>query len=71
MVRPGCTSSPGNADDLCRKVEWALDNPDAMTRMGRCAREEFLGKYTGDRNRDMLVTIYDSVMARGTAMGSE
>ena len=67
----GLHFEPGNADDLRRKVEWALDNPESMTRMGRRAREEFLGKYTGDRNRDMLVTIYASLMARGTAMGSE
>jgi glycosyltransferase involved in cell wall biosynthesis len=61
--RTGLHFDPGNADDLARKVTWALDNPNEITRMRRNARSEYKSKYCADRNYSMLVDIYRRAVA--------
>lgn len=56
--RTGLTFSPGDADDLCAKVEWAYTHPKELAQMGRRAREEFEAKYTPARNYELLLNIY-------------
>lgn len=57
--------SPGNPDELASKLEWALDNPDDMARMGRSARAEFEAKYTAEFNHKRLLEIYEAARGGG------
>jgi glycosyltransferase involved in cell wall biosynthesis len=56
--RTGLFFTPGDPDDLSGKVEWAFAHPQEMAQMGRRARQEFETKYTADRNREALLSIY-------------
>jgi glycosyltransferase involved in cell wall biosynthesis len=69
--RTGLHFDPGNADDLARKVTWALDNPNEITRMRRNARSEYKSKYCADRNYSMLVDIYRRAVASAAGEGVE
>jgi glycosyltransferase involved in cell wall biosynthesis len=60
--RTGLHFSPGDADDLTAKVEWAWTHPREMEAMGRAARAEYEAKYTAERNYQMLMGIYRRVM---------
>jgi glycosyltransferase involved in cell wall biosynthesis len=64
--RTGLHFSPGDADDLAAKVEWAWTHPNEMQAMGRAARAEYEAKYTAEQNYRMLMEIYQKVLgARG------
>jgi len=60
----GIHFTPGNADDLASKVQWACSHPDFMARMGTAGRQEFLAKYTANHNYPMLMGIYERALAR-------
>jgi len=62
--RTGLHFTPGDADDLAAKVEWAWTHPEEMQAMGRAARAEYEAKYTAERNYDMLMGIYQRVLQR-------
>ena len=67
--RTGLHFTPGNADDLAAKVDWAWTHPKEMEAMGRAARAEYETKYTAERNYLMLMEIYQKVLgARGQAL---
>ena len=55
--RTGLHFTPGDAEDLAAKVEWAWNHPEEMAAMGRAARAEYEAKYTGARNYEMLLEI--------------
>lgn len=61
--RTGLHFTPGDAEDLAQKVEWAWSHPEEMEAMGRAARAEFEVKYSADRNYQMLLDIYRRVIA--------
>ena len=61
--RTGLHFTPGDADDLAAKVEWAASHPDETTRMGHAARAEFEAKYTAKRNLSMLLSVYAGALA--------
>jgi glycosyltransferase involved in cell wall biosynthesis len=44
----GLLFEPGNVEDLCRKLERLLDDPQLRDRMGRAGRERFEEHYTWD-----------------------
>jgi len=52
----------GNPKDLAEKVQWMVDNPDKAREMGRNARNEYLQKYTPERNYEMLMDIYQQAI---------
>ena len=54
----------GDAVDLTRKVEWALDHPDAMAAMGRAGRATFEEHYSAEAAREPLLDVYRRAMAR-------
>jgi glycosyltransferase involved in cell wall biosynthesis len=54
----GLHFQPGDAADLARKAAWAWDRPEMTRQMGRAAREEFLNKYTSERNYPLLMAVY-------------
>jgi glycosyltransferase involved in cell wall biosynthesis len=65
MVADGGTGlhfTPGDADDLAAKVEWAWAHPEEMAAMGRAARAEYEAKYTAERSYPMLMEIYQRVL---------
>ena len=62
--RTGLLYRCGDAADLATQVEWALENPDAMIRMGAEARWEFENQYSAERNYQQLRTIYDLALTR-------
>jgi glycosyltransferase involved in cell wall biosynthesis len=60
--RTGLHFTPGDADDLAKKVEWAWAHPKEIRDMGRNARTEHETKYTAERNYKMLLSIYQQVI---------
>jgi glycosyltransferase involved in cell wall biosynthesis len=52
----------GNADDLAEKVQWMIDNPAEVKKMGGNARKEYLAKYTPEKNYEMLMDIYQQAI---------
>ena len=61
--RTGLHFTPGNAEDLAAKVEWAWAHPEEMAAMGRAARAEYEAKYTAEHNYRMLMEIYRKAIA--------
>jgi glycosyltransferase involved in cell wall biosynthesis len=62
--RTGLHFTPGDPDDLARKVEWAWTHPDEMGAMGLAARGEYESKYTAEKNYPLLIEIYKQAMQR-------
>lgn len=60
--RSGLLFTPGDADDLASKVEWAWSHPNELAAMRREARAEYEAKYTAERNYQMLMDIYRQVI---------
>ncbi|KGM54329.1 hypothetical protein N800_04490 [Lysobacter daejeonensis GH1-9] len=58
----GLLFDPGSADDLARKMRWAMEHPEAMARMGRAARARYEAEYTQEINYSQLVAIYRDAM---------
>ena len=60
----GLHFDPGSVEDLVRKIEWAWAHEEEVAAMGRVARETFEGRYTAERNYEMLMKIYDQAKER-------
>jgi glycosyltransferase involved in cell wall biosynthesis len=61
IVEDGITGlhfEAGNAQDLADKAQWLADNPERTRVMGQNARNEYLSKYTPEKNYEMLMDIY-------------
>jgi glycosyltransferase involved in cell wall biosynthesis len=59
----GMHFSPGDAQDLARKVEWAWDHPAELAEMGRSARRKYETDYTAEKNYSRLMQIYEQTVA--------
>jgi len=55
----GLHFTPGDPEDLARKVEWAWTHPDETQAMGENARKEYESKYTAEKNYPRLMEIYE------------
>jgi exopolysaccharide biosynthesis WecB/TagA/CpsF family protein len=67
IVADGITGlhfAPGDAQELCQKVEWAWSHPDRTDEMGRRARQEYESKYTAEKNYSRLMEIYDRTLSK-------
>lgn len=65
LVADGVTGllfTPGDADDLAKKIAWANAHPARMLEMGRAAYDEYLNKYTPERNYEILMEIYRNAL---------
>ena len=62
--RTGLLFRSGDHLDLADKVLWAHAHPEETDSMSRVCRQEFLAKYTAERNFDRLMEIYKAVMER-------
>ena len=60
----GLLFKPGDPVDLASKVEWLWNHPDESTRMGLNARKEYEEKYTAERNCQLLIDIYSTVLSK-------
>lgn len=60
--KTGLLFTPGDAEDLAAKVEWAWNHPAEMAEMGKAARREYEEKYTAERNYQMLMEIYQKAI---------
>jgi glycosyltransferase involved in cell wall biosynthesis len=48
----------GNSNDMAEKAKWMFDNIEDVRTMGRNAREEYLAKYSPEKNYEILMEIY-------------
>ncbi len=54
----GIHFTPGDPEDLARKVNWAWNHPSETRIMGQAARKEYETKYTVGKNYPVLMDIY-------------
>lgn len=62
--RTGLHFAAGDARDLAEQVTWLRNHPSAARVMREQARLEYETHYTGDRNYEMLMNIYDAAILR-------
>jgi glycosyltransferase involved in cell wall biosynthesis len=62
--RTGMLFRAGESMDLAERIAWARCHARETDAMARACREEFLAKYTADKNFDQLMAIYNKVMDR-------
>jgi len=60
--KTGLLFEPGSPEDLALKIECMIENEDARIEMGKNARAEFEAKYTAEKNYEILMKIYHSVL---------
>jgi glycosyltransferase involved in cell wall biosynthesis len=65
--RTGLCFHPGDPDDLAAQVEWISMRPEELKRMRNEARVEFENEYTAERNYELLMEIYRTVVEREVA----
>ena len=73
VVRDGCTGlhfRSGAPEELATKVEWAWTHPNEMGTMGRAAAADYEAKYAPERNYELLMNIYRSVIGSHKFVGS-
>jgi len=58
--RTGLRFRPGDPEDLAAKIEWTLARPVELARMRIEARAEFEARYTGEKNYQRLMEIYET-----------
>lgn len=61
----GLLFTPGDADDLVKKMRWADSQPEAMRKMGLAARMEYEQKFTPETNFAQLMGIYGEAIQAG------
>lgn len=65
IVEDGITGlhfEAGKSVDLAEKVQWMIDNPEQAKQMGQNARNEYLEKYTPEKNYEILMDIYQQAI---------
>ena len=65
--RTGLRFRPGDPQELANQAQWTLAHPRELDRMRTEARAEFKGNYTAERNYQLLMTIYRTVVERAQA----
>jgi len=59
----GIHFTPGDAENLAEKIEWAWKHEKEMREMGKEARREYEQKYTATRNFEQLIEIYKKALS--------
>jgi glycosyltransferase involved in cell wall biosynthesis len=62
--KTGLLFQPGNPDDLRNKVQLLIADPKLCSNMGFTARQEYLQKYTPEKNYQMLMNIYERIQTK-------
>lgn len=65
--REGILADPMNPQDLARKIERLLADPDLRAEMGRRGREKVLAMFTTETVTDQVLRVYQDVLAGGSA----
>lgn len=60
--RNGVHFKVGDVNDLASHVHWSFEHSDDIAQMGREARQDYLNKYTGETNYNMLIQIYENAI---------
>lgn len=60
--RTGLHFTPGDPEDLARKIEWAWTHPHELASMGREARREYENRFTAEKNYTRLMEIYQQTV---------
>jgi glycosyltransferase involved in cell wall biosynthesis len=61
--KTGILFEAGNPEDLANKMKWMIENEDACIEMGKNARKVFEEKYTAEKNFEILMKIYNQLIA--------
>jgi len=61
--KTGLLFKPRDSAELAEKVRWLWNHPDECRRMGENARREYEEKYTPEKNYQILMDIYEKVLA--------
>ena len=59
----GLLFNPGDAEDLARKMQWAVDFPERMAEMGRNARAKYESEFSAETNYEQLIAIYEDAIS--------
>ncbi len=62
--RTGLLFEPGNPGDLADKIQWMTEHESECIKMGKNSRRVFEEKYTAEKNFDILMNIYRSVLSK-------
>jgi glycosyltransferase involved in cell wall biosynthesis len=65
LIENGSTGlhfTPGDADDLAAKAQFAWDHPELLAPMGVTARSVFEASYTAERNYALLMDTYEKAI---------
>ncbi|HEV2730009.1 MAG TPA: glycosyltransferase, partial [Terriglobales bacterium] len=58
----GLHFTPGDPEELAKKVAWAWTHATELAEMGKAARRVYEDRYTANTNYDLLMRIYDSAI---------
>jgi glycosyltransferase involved in cell wall biosynthesis len=61
--KTGLLFAPGDGADLAAKIRQMLSDDAAREAMRHAGRAEFEAKYTGERNYEQLMSVYERAMA--------
>ena len=62
----GFLYEPGQAEELARVVQQAIDKPDVLRQMRKAARAEYESKYSPNPNYEQLINLYElAIQASG------
>ena len=64
--KTGLLFEPGNPEDLADKMQGMVENEDACIEMGKNARKVFEEKYTAENNYEILMKIYNKLLAHSS-----
>jgi len=67
--KTGLLFEPGNPEDLASKISWMLENEISCCEMGKNARKVFEERYTAEKNYEILMKIYHSVLSNHQQKG--
>jgi glycosyltransferase involved in cell wall biosynthesis len=60
--RTGRLFTPANVDDLAAQIAWLSSHPAESGEMGRRARQAYLERYTADKNYELLLGLYRTLL---------
>ena len=62
MAKPACFLIPEVLTGLAEKADWAWTHPAEMAAMGLAARKLYQEKFTAEKNYELLMSIYGSLV---------
>jgi glycosyltransferase involved in cell wall biosynthesis len=66
--KTGLLFEPGSPEDLADKMKWMIEHETDCIEMGKNARKVFEEKYTAEKNYEILIKIYEKIIAHGSSL---